>query len=120
MNAVIAIVDDDQSMLDSLQDLLESVGYDVRVYSSASPLLSSELAELSLLITDVGLPVIDGFQLRERVKRARPQLPVILISGRRDLASRPQYESQTYPEFFPKPFDGKALIAAISQALYNH
>jgi FixJ family two-component response regulator len=113
----IAVVDDDPRILESLQDMLESAGYAVQVYPTAAALLTSGIANIDALITDVGLPMMDGFELRDHVKLARPELPVILISGRRDLASVQSIDSRGYAEFFRKPFDGQALLAAIGQAL---
>jgi FixJ family two-component response regulator len=117
---VIAVVDDDPRILESLQDLLESAGYEVRVYPSGVPLLASGVDHLDCLIADVGLPVVDGFELRDRVKQARPELPVILISGRRDLAGGRSIAEHGYIDFFRKPFDGQALLTAISQSLLQN
>ena len=61
---VIAVIDDDPRVIESLEDLLESAGYAVRCFSSAESFLASDLLELDLLITDVGLPNVDGLQLR--------------------------------------------------------
>lgn len=108
---VIAVVDDDPRILESLQDLLESAGYRVLLHSSAASLLASDLSRIACVITDVGLPTTDGFALRDRVLQRRPELPVFLISGRRDLASG------SHPRFFRKPFDGPALLVAIETAL---
>jgi FixJ family two-component response regulator len=116
---VIAVVDDDPRILESLQDLLESAGYDASVHASGLSLLASGLARIDLLIADVGLPGMDGLELRERVREARPELPVILISGRRDLTEELPEHDAGYTELFRKPFDGQALLAAVSQALQS-
>jgi len=115
---VIAVVDDDPRILESLEDLLESAGYDVRLHSSGGSLLASGVSNIDCLITDIGMPVMDGFELRDRVKQLRPALPVFLISGRRDL-SHEQRDDLADTEFFRKPFDGPALLAAIAQALHR-
>lgn len=62
------------------------------------------------------MPGIDGFELEKRVKRARPDLPVILITGRHEIADQQRAIAQGN-RFFRKPFDGQALLAAIGQAL---
>jgi FixJ family two-component response regulator len=116
---VIAVVDDDPRVLESLEDLLESAGYGVRLHSSGSSLLASDVSNIDCLITDIGMPVMDGFELRDRVKQSRPELPVFLISGRRDLVHERRADGQWDAEFFRKPFDGPALLAAISQALHG-
>ncbi len=62
---VIAVVDDDERILESMEDLLESAGHSVLVFSSAKALLSDDdvLARLDCLITDIGIPVVNGFEL---------------------------------------------------------
>src|SRR5262245_19914405 len=102
-------------ILESLKELLESAGYDVRLHATASSLLASDVASIDCLITDIGMPVVDGFELRRRAKQLRPDLPVFLISGRRDLTeSRPAAELEPV---FHKPFDGPTLLAAIAKAV---
>lgn len=78
---VIAVVDDDQRTLVSLKNLLESAGYSVRLNLSIQSFLKgSPLSEIDCLITDVGMPDIDGFELQHRDEEVRPDLPVILIT----------------------------------------
>jgi len=113
--SVVAIVDDDQRLLDSLEDLLESAGHAVRAFSSARKLLESNAAhEIDCLITDIGMPGMDGFELQRLMKDKHPDLPVILITGRHELAEQMQTK---HGWFFRKPFDGQALLAAIGDAL---
>jgi FixJ family two-component response regulator len=114
---VIAVVDDDPRILESLEDLLESAHYDVRLHCSGNSLLASGLSNIDCVITDIGMPLMDGFELRDRVRRLRPELPVFLISGRRDLTPQPQDGGQEETAFFSKPFDGPALLVAIAKAL---
>lgn len=112
---VVAIVDDDPRLIESLENLLESAGYVARSFSSAGSLLAWGLADIDVLISDIGMPGMDGFELRDRVKTARPQLPVFLITGRHELAD--QHRARGISGFFRKPFDGQALLAAIADAL---
>lgn len=112
---VVAVVDDDPRLLESLEDLLESAGYAVRSYSGAAALNEAGLAGLDLLITDVGMPGLDGFELRDLVNRERPDLPVFLITGRHEIAE--QIRARAVERFFCKPFNGQALLAAIASAL---
>jgi FixJ family two-component response regulator len=112
---VVAVVDDDPRLLESLEDLLESAGYAARSFSSARALLSSGLSGLDVLITDIGMPGFDGFELRDVVKKARPELPVFLITGRHEIAD--QSRAQGISGFFRKPFDGQALLAAVGDSL---
>src|SRR5690349_12806220 len=116
----IAVVDDDSRLLESLGELLESAGYSVRPFGSAKSFLEDEVAlpGTDCLIADIGMPVIDGFDLERLVKQARPELPVILITGRHEIADQQRATAQGH-RVFRKPFDGQALLAAISQALYS-
>src|SRR5207245_3716821 len=108
---VVAVVDDDPRLLESLEDLLESAGYIARSFSSAGSLVISGLSDVDVLITDIGMPGMDGFELRDLVKRARPNLPVFLITGRHELAD--QYRAKGISGFFRKPFDGQALLVGV-------
>ena len=112
---VVAIVDDDPRLLESLGELLESAGYVARGFSSAHLLLRSGLAGIDLLIADIGMPGMDGFELRDVVKTARPELSVFLITGRHEIAD--QERAQGISGFFRKPFDAMALLAAVDDAL---
>ncbi|MBW8727160.1 MAG: response regulator [Inquilinus limosus] len=112
-----AIVDDDPRLLESVENLLESAGYAARSFSSAEALLISGLAELDLLITDIGMSGLDGFELRDLVKKVRPELPVFLVTGRHEIAD--QDRAQGISGFFRKPFDADVLLTAIGDALHD-
>lgn len=112
---VVAVVDDDPRILESLEDLLESAGYTACSFSSARLLLINGLAGLDVLITDIGMSGMDGLELRDLVKKVRPDLPVFLITGRHEIAD--QGRAQGISGFFRKPFDSQALLAAIGDAL---
>ena len=111
---IIAVVDDDPRLLESLEDLLESAGYTARSFSSARSLLVRGLSDVDLLITDIGMPGTDGFELRDLVKKERPELPVFLITGRHEIAD--QDRAHGVNGFFRKPFDAQALLAAVDDA----
>ena len=113
--STIAVIDDDPRVLESLEELLESAGYAACCFRSAERLLVRGLADLDLLITDIGMPGTDGFQLRDIVRKARPELPVFLITGRHEIADYGR--AQGISGFFRKPFDAPALLAAIAEAL---
>ena len=114
---LVAIVDDDARMVESLENLLESEGYSTRSFASARSFLDGGLAGFDLLITDIGMPGMDGFDLRDATNKARPDLPVFLITGRHELAEMAQ--SRGPGRFFRKPFDAPALLAAISGAIHH-
>jgi FixJ family two-component response regulator len=114
---VVAVVDDDHRTLESLADLLEAAGYDVRLYSSARMVWTrGGLSDIDCLISDIGMPDMDGFELRRLALSERPELPVILITGRPEVRAR--YSSILERDrYFEKPFDGRQLLAAIRTAL---
>jgi len=114
---VVAVVDDDHRTLESLADLLEAEGYDVRLYSSATMVWArGGLSEIDCLISDIGMPDMNGFALRRLALLKRPELPVILITGRPELGT--QYATVIERDrYFEKPFDGQQLLAAIRTAL---
>jgi FixJ family two-component response regulator len=114
---VVAVVDDDHRALESLADLLEAAGYDARLFSSAGMLSKcGALSDVDCLISDIGMPDMNGIELRRLALAERPGLPVILITGRPEF--RGQYSSILEPDrYFEKPFDGQQLLAAIRTAL---
>ena len=112
---IVAVVDDDPRVLESLQDLLESAGYVARGFSSAGMMLAHGLSGLDLLITDIGMAGTNGFELRDLVQNERPNLPVFLITGRHEIAD--QDRCQGVSGFFRKPFDAQALLSAVDHAL---
>jgi len=111
--AVIAIVDDDARVLESLSELLESAGYVARCYLSGQALLEGGTADIDMLITDIGMVGMDGFELRDRVLRVRPDLPVFLITGRHEVADR----ASNVGGLFRKPFDAGELLSTVVGAL---
>src|SRR5215213_6003723 len=117
-HCVIAAVDDDQRILESLEILLESADYDVRLFSSATALLESGgLPDIDCLISDIGMPVMDGFELVQGIQAARPGLPVILVTGRPELLNRVPLDWPCHYRLFKKPFNGQELLTAVSDAL---
>jgi len=113
----IAVVDDDPRLLESLAELFESAGYAVRTFSSAKALIEAGLSGVDCLITDIGMPGIDGFELHDFVKKARPTLPVFLITGRHEIGDQQRASAKDISGFFRKPFNGSALLAAVEGAL---
>ncbi len=112
---MVAVVDDDPRLLESLEELLESAGYGTCCFGSARSLLDQGLSHLDLLITDIGMPGMNGFELRDQVKKVRPELPVLLTTGRHEIAD--QGRAQGISGFFRKPFDAATLLITISEAL---
>jgi FixJ family two-component response regulator len=116
--SVIAVVDDDPGMLQSIESLLNSADYEVRLFSTAAALLESGvLPDIDCLISDVAMPVMDGFELARSVQTAQPALPVILVTGRPDLLHRSGLDTLAPHRVFKKPFDGQELLAAVALML---
>ena len=115
---VVAVVDDDTRVLESLEDLLESTGHTVHLFSSAQALLDDEAFEtIDCVISDIGMPTIDGFELERLARVARPELPVILITGRRELVKGRQITGCDGTKILLKPFSEQDLLSSISNAL---
>jgi FixJ family two-component response regulator len=115
---IVAVVDDDQSVLRSLEYLLESADYVVRVFSSGKEFLDSGcVPEIDCLISDIDMPDMDGFRLLRLVQAAQPCLPTILITGYPDTLQRLPALSGSKPVCFAKPFRGTELLAAVKDAI---
>ena len=116
---VVAVVDDDSRVLESLEDLLESAGHTVHLFRSAQALLEDRaFGKIDCLISDIGMPTIDGFGLERLARAARPELPVILITGRLELIKgRQMTELGENRSFLLKPFSEQELLGAINKAL---
>jgi FixJ family two-component response regulator len=114
---VVAVVDDDYRILESLQDLLESAGYEVRLFASAKQFLDTAITEVDCVISDIAMPDFDGFALQQVIRHSRPTLPVILITGRHEFASPEHDLARGGRPLFEKPFDKAELLAAIESEL---
>lgn len=115
---MVAVVDDDRSILRSLASLLESADHPVRVFTSGAALLESGcLPDIACLISDIDMPGIDGFELLRLVQEERPGLPIILITGYPETMQRSPLQGGSTPRTFTKPFDGRELLRAVSDAL---
>lgn len=118
--SLVAVVDDDFRILESLEELLASAGHAVRPFLGARALLADAcLSEIDCLIADIGMPVIDGFELQRLVRDARPELPVLFITARHEPADKERASAQGGQGFFQKPFDGPALLAAVTRAIQS-
>jgi FixJ family two-component response regulator len=117
---IVAVVDDDQSVLRALEYLLESADYAVRLFASGLELLDSGcLPQIDCLISDIDMPGMEGYELLRVVRSARPELPVILITGYPDTLKRLPSMGVGNPRCFTKPFQGPELLAAVSASIRN-
>ena len=111
---VVAAVDDDDRVRASIQSVLESAGYEAVVFASAEAFLESGvLRQATCLLADVRLPGMDGLELQRRIRRARPQLPIIFITAHDDEHIRQQALQDGAVDFLVKPFDAAQLLDSI-------
>jgi FixJ family two-component response regulator len=112
------VVDDDESVRESLPDLLKEFGFAARAFSSAKEFLSSGCVdETSCLILDIAMPGMSGPELFQELKRRGKEIPVIFITGQRDEALRARMLKQGAAGFLFKPFSDADLFAAIQAVL---
>jgi FixJ family two-component response regulator len=115
---IVAAVDDDFRVRESIASLVESAGYTPLVFSSAEEFLQSgTVASAGCMITDVRMPGMDGLELQRRVRLERPELAVIVISAHYDEATRQRALDQGAAGFLNKPFDAVELLGKIDLAL---
>ena len=116
---ILSVIDDDESVRESLPDLLAEFGFAARVFSSAQEFLSSDCVDdTSCLILDIAMPGMSGPDLYQELKRLGQQIPTIFITGRKDETIRAQVLKQGAAGFLLKPFSDAALLAAIKTALH--
>jgi FixJ family two-component response regulator len=113
----VAVVDDDESVRESLPDLLRELGYLSRAFASAEAFLGSDcVAETGCLILDIAMPGMSGPELqREMIVRGRAP-PIIFITGQADATLRPRLVANGAIECLLKPFSEQALRAALDAA----
>ena len=117
---VVAAVDDDDRVRASIQSVLESAGYEAVVFASAEAFLESGvLRQGTCLLADVRLPGMDGLELQRRIRRARPQLPIIFITAHDDEHIRQQALRDGAVDFLVKPFDAAQLLDNIEGVANN-
>jgi FixJ family two-component response regulator len=115
---LISVVDDDDSVRESLQRLIRSVGFAVEVFSSAEEFLNSERLRNTLcLILDVRMPGMDGLELQRQLVASHREVPVVFISAHGDAPARSQALKDGAVDFLLKPFSEEALLNAIHTAL---
>ena len=116
--STIFIVDDDPAMRDSLSWLIETIGYPVKVFSSAQEFLDAYQPDNpGCLILDVRLPGMSGLQLQQKMKGDGIHLPVIIISGHGDVPMAVKAMQQGAMVFLEKPFRDQELLDNIQEAL---
>jgi FixJ family two-component response regulator len=115
---LIAIVDDDEAMQDSLRDLLEAAGLAARCFGSAEEFLNSDLhRKAACLIVDIRMPKMSGLELQARLKEEEYNVPIIFITAHGDARMRIQAMRRGAVEFLAKPFDHQLLLKRVRAAL---
>jgi len=119
--SLVSVVDDDESVRESLPDLLNEFGFAARAFSSAEAFLSSDCVHKTrCLILDVMMPGMTGLDLQQELTRRGQQIPVIFITARRDEVLRARAFKQGAVKFLNKPFSDTALLDALNVALQGN
>lgn len=115
---LISVVDDDESVRESLPDLLREFGFEAQTFSSAEEFLASEsVAETNCLILDVAMPGMSGPDLQRELKMREQSIPIVFITAQRDATVRPLLISQGAVDCLFKPFEPNDLVRALNTAL---
>jgi FixJ family two-component response regulator len=118
MSKLIAIIDDDEAMQDSLRDLMESAGLVARCFGSAGEFLESGLhRQAACLITDILMPKMSGLELQTKLRDEECNIPIIFITAHGDARMRIQAMREGAVEFLTKPFDHQLLLRTVRAAL---
>jgi len=116
---LLSVVDDDESVRESLPDLLKEFGFAARAFSSAEEFLSSDCVDQTrCLILDVFMPGMTGPDLQRELKLRQQHIPIVFMTAKRNDTVRPQVLEQGAVECLFKPFSDTALLAAINAALH--
>jgi FixJ family two-component response regulator len=115
---IIAVIDDDEAMQDSLRDLIEAAGLVARCFGSAEEFLESDLhTRAACLIVDIRMPKMSGMQLQATLKEEGCNTPIIFITAHGDARMRIRAMREGAVEFLAKPFDHHLLLKRVRAAL---
>jgi len=115
---LIAIIDDDEAMQDSLHDLMEAAGLVARCFGSAEEFLESDLrTQAACLIVDIHMPKMSGLQLQAKLNEEGCNIPVIFVTAHGDARMRIRAMRDGAVEFLAKPFDHHLLLKRVRAAL---
>jgi FixJ family two-component response regulator len=116
--SLVAVVDDDESVRESLPDLLGELGFAARAFNSGEAFLASEcVQQTECLILDIAMPGMSGFDVQRELKARRQQIPIVFITAHRDETTRPGVLGDGAVACLLKPFSDTALLQAIRTAL---
>jgi FixJ family two-component response regulator len=115
---LVSVVDDSDSVRESLPDLLQEFGFAAQVFSSAEEFLASKAENAtSCLVLDIGLPGMSGPDLQQELIRRGNAIPIVFITAQRDTSLRPRLLARGAVACLLKPFTDDALLEAINTAL---
>lgn len=115
---LVSVVDDDESVRESLPDLLRQFGFMAEAFSSAEAFLASEVVgETSCLLLDVAMPGMSGPDLQQELARRRRTIPIVFITAYADSIVHPRLLAHGAVECLSKPFSDAALLEAVTTAL---
>ena len=115
---IIAVVDDDESVRESLPDLLESFGFRVQAFASADAfLMSRDVDPLGCLVLDVAMPGMSGPQLQQELIRQNRNVPIVFITAHSDDGGWPTLLNSGAVACLVKPFSESAIVDAVRMAL---
>ena len=116
--ALVSVVDDDESVRESLPDLLRECGFAVEAFASAEAFLVSEcLGQTQCLLLDIAMPGMSGLELQRELTRRRHAIPIVFITAHGDETDRPRLLAQGAVACLFKPFSEEALLEALHAAL---
>jgi FixJ family two-component response regulator len=116
--SLVSVVDDDESVRESLPDLLRELGFSAEAFSSAEAFLASDfVSETSCLLLDVAMPGMSGPELQQELIRRRQDIPIVFITANGDKTVGPRLLAQGAVECLFKPFSEAALLDALNAAL---
>ena len=115
---LVSVVDDDESIRESLPDLLRQLGFVAEAFASAEAFLASEvLAETSCLLLDIVMPGMSGLDLQQELTRRRRKIPIVFITGHGDVSLGPLLLGRGAVACLVKPFNETALLDAVRAVL---
>ena len=116
--SLVSVVDDDESVRESLPDLLREFGFAAEAFSSAEAFLASDVvSETSCLLLDVAMPGMSGPELQQELIRRRRDIPIVFITAGDDESVRPRLIAEGAVECLFKPFSETTLLEALNAAL---
>lgn len=115
---LVSVVDDDESVRESLPDLLRQFGFAAEAFSSAEAFLASAVvSETSCLLLDIAMPGMSGLDLQQELTHRERNIPIVYITAHGDSTDRPRLLARGAVECLFKPFSEAALLDALNAAL---